>query len=287
MKFACFLVLTANLVATHSFAADQPSLLGEWSGERDRIAKADERPGGLATLVISAQTGRTFAGRLKRANTSGDVEEPLWGAFTAGGRLMMGSDEEGTYLFQLIDGNTLDSCYGETGNFPLSVCATLTRAASSDVSVASPSDCPTTSDSEKVRLATAWLAAFAEADDGAFDEILAPTYAHHFGIGTDSQSATEFKQAVTEWRRAYEGDDYVIEDSIVGGDMAVVRWTRSGTQIGAFRDVGPSATRTTYSGINIFRIECGRVAESWNESDHLGRLISAGTLTKQELGSGK
>jgi hypothetical protein len=52
------------------------------------------RRGGLATLVITEQQGRTFAGRLKRANPTGDEEEPLWGAFTPGARLMMGSDDE-------------------------------------------------------------------------------------------------------------------------------------------------------------------------------------------------
>jgi hypothetical protein len=43
-----------------------------------------------------------------RSNPTGDEEEPLWGAFTPGGKLMMGSDDEGFYIFNLIDQNTLD-----------------------------------------------------------------------------------------------------------------------------------------------------------------------------------
>jgi hypothetical protein len=35
--------------------------------------------------------------------------------------LMMGSDDEGTYIFSLIDQNTLDYCYSETGRSPRSV----------------------------------------------------------------------------------------------------------------------------------------------------------------------
>jgi hypothetical protein len=103
------------------------SLVGTWTGQRDRIAKVEGRRGGLATLVITEQQGNTFVGRLKRANSTGDEEEPLWGAFTPGAKLIMGSDEEGTYIFDLVDQNTLDYCYSETGRSPRSVCARLTR----------------------------------------------------------------------------------------------------------------------------------------------------------------
>ena len=73
--------------------------------------------------------GRCFAdgARLKRSNATGDEEEPLWGAFTPGGKLMMGTDDEGTYTFNPVDTNTLDYCYAETGRSPRAVCARLTR----------------------------------------------------------------------------------------------------------------------------------------------------------------
>jgi hypothetical protein len=117
----------ALLVSTPVFSADAVSLVGTWTGQRDQIAKVEGRRGGLATLVISEQQGNTFVGRLKRANSTGDEEEPLWGAFTPGAKLIMGSDEEGTYIFDLVDQNTLDYCYSETGRSPRSVCARLTR----------------------------------------------------------------------------------------------------------------------------------------------------------------
>jgi len=122
----CSAVLAVSL-ATPVLGADTVSLVGTWVGQRDRIAKVEGRRGGLATLVITEQQGNTFAGRLKRANATGDEEEPLWGAFTPGGRLIMGSDDEGFYIFSLIDQNTLDYCYSETAPSPRTVCARLTR----------------------------------------------------------------------------------------------------------------------------------------------------------------
>ena len=117
----------AALVSERVLSADTSSLVGTWTGQRDRIAKVEGRRGGLATLVITEQQGNTFAGRLKRSNLTGDEEEPLWGAFTPGGQLMMGSDDEGIYMFHLVDQNTLDYCYSEAGPSLRSVCARLTR----------------------------------------------------------------------------------------------------------------------------------------------------------------
>ena len=127
MKAFLYSAVFALLVPMPVLGADTVSLVGTWTGQRDRIAKVEGRRGGLATLVITEQQGNTFAGRLKRTNATGDEEEPLWGAFTPGAKLMMGSDEEGTYMFTLVDQNTLDYCYSETGRSPRTVCARLRR----------------------------------------------------------------------------------------------------------------------------------------------------------------
>jgi hypothetical protein len=126
MKALLCSAVFAVLVSTPVLGEGSVSLVGTWTGQRDRIAKVEGRRGGPATLVITEQQGNTFVGRLKRSNPTGDEEEPLWGAFTPGARLMMGADDEGTYIFSLIDQNTLDYCYSEAGRSPRSVCARLT-----------------------------------------------------------------------------------------------------------------------------------------------------------------
>lgn len=71
------LIITV-LASTPVLGADSVALVGTWTGQRHRIAKTEGRRGGLATLTITEQQGNTFAGRLKRANPTGDEEEPLW-----------------------------------------------------------------------------------------------------------------------------------------------------------------------------------------------------------------
>lgn len=127
MKLLVMSAVLASFFAGQTMAAEKVSLVGIWSGQRERIAKVDGQREGIATLVITEQKGRTFKGHLNRSNKDGDVKEDLWGAFTPGGRLMVGSDEEGIYSFALVNANTLDYCYVEAGNSPRSVCARLSR----------------------------------------------------------------------------------------------------------------------------------------------------------------
>lgn len=127
MRLLLTSAMLASLFAGEVFAAEKVNLVGTWSGQRERISKSDGLREGVATLVITEQKGRTFKGYLNRANKDGDVKEDLWGAFTPGGRLMVGSDEEGIYSFALVNANTLDYCYVEAGNSPRSVCARLSR----------------------------------------------------------------------------------------------------------------------------------------------------------------
>lgn len=125
----CIIIGAVAVASLVSIArAEEPvSLVGTWSGHRERAAKAEGWRDGEATLVITEQKGLTFTGHLKRANATGDIDEPLWGAFTPGGRLIAGADEEGVYSFDLVDTNTLDYCYVEAGASPRAVCARLKR----------------------------------------------------------------------------------------------------------------------------------------------------------------
>src|SRR5947199_5624589 len=50
MKRLIWSLLVATLVSTPAMSADVPSLVGTWTGQRDRIAKVEGRRGGLATL---------------------------------------------------------------------------------------------------------------------------------------------------------------------------------------------------------------------------------------------
>jgi len=127
MRRLMFAALGALALSAPALAAD-PDLVGTWSGPRERIAKDDGLATGIATLVVTAQEGRTFTGALVRDYPDGDdIEESLWGAFTPDGNLIVAADEEGTYALSLVDADTLDYCYVEAGAAARAVCARLVR----------------------------------------------------------------------------------------------------------------------------------------------------------------
>ncbi len=115
------------LLATPVLAQQDLSLVGTWTGQRERMAKDEGYRDGLATLVITEQRGRAFKGYLSRSNRDGDVKEDLWGAFTPNGHLIVGSDEEGFYWFTLVNVDTLDYCYSEAGKTARTTCARVMR----------------------------------------------------------------------------------------------------------------------------------------------------------------
>jgi len=119
-------VLTLSMTAGIA-AAQEISLVGTWTGTRERMARTEGYRSGPATLVITEQQGRAFKGHLTRSNKDGDVKEDLWGAFTPNGHLMVGSDEEGFYWFTLVNTDTLDYCYSEAGSGARTTCARLAR----------------------------------------------------------------------------------------------------------------------------------------------------------------
>jgi steroid delta-isomerase-like uncharacterized protein len=79
--------------------------------------------------------------------------------------------------------------------------------------------------------------------------------------------------------RAAFPDLHVQPDELLDaeGDRVVVRWTASGTHSGdAFLGQPASGRAFSISGIDIIRIEDGRVAEIWQAEDGIGLLKQLG-----------
>lgn len=65
----------------------------------------------------------------------------------------------------------------------------------------------------------------------------------------------------------------VMEDaSVASGDIVAVRWHASGTSQGAFLGVAPTGRPVAYTGLSMYRVEDGRIAEIWETRNTLGIL---------------
>ena len=105
----------------------------------------------------------------------------------------------------------------------------------------------------------------------ACDEVFAEDYVRHDlrpsepvpGPEGQKQIAADFRSAFPDLR--VEVDILVAED-----DYVVGRWTASGTHLGPWGSLEPKSRRITFSAVNIFRFDSGKVSEIWNHRDDLG-----------------
>jgi steroid delta-isomerase-like uncharacterized protein len=108
-------------------------------------------------------------------------------------------------------------------------------------------------------------------------EVFAEDYVRHDLRPNEALPGPAGQKKIADDFRAAFPDLEVAVDLIVGEDDFVVgRWTASGTQLGPWGTLEPTGRRATFSAVNIFRFEDGKVAEIWNHRDDLGLMQQVG-----------
>jgi len=90
------------------------------------------------------------------------------------------------------------------------------------------------------------------------------------------------KQEAANVRGGFPDLESTIEDLIAERDKVVAHWRAQATHRGEYMGIPPSGNRVDFRGISIFRIEGGKIAESWSVSDLLGMMQQLGAV--RELG---
>jgi len=71
----------------------------------------------------------------------------------------------------------------------------------------------------------------------------------------------------------------MVEDMLVAEDKVIVWWTCRGTHRGSFLGLAPTEKVVTFTGINIYRIANGQIAERWANEDGISLYQQLGILT--------
>jgi steroid delta-isomerase-like uncharacterized protein len=139
--------------------------------------------------------------------------------------------------------------------------------------------CQATTEAENEAIALRWHNEAINAGNlDVIDEIVAPGVVYHAGAFPDGQGLEAIKAVVTALFVGFPDTRHTVEQVATDDDLVVTRWQGEGTHLGEFQGYAPTGKRVTFGGINIFRIECGRIAEQWTEVDGLGRLMQLGVL---------
>ena len=116
-------------------------------------------------------------------------------------------------------------------------------------------------------IAAAWFDMCRTGDVTRFADLATDDYVAH-GPGAMGDRST-----FLDWLRwypvAFADQHPIIEDVICSGDRLVVRYTVTSTYRGGYLDLPAEGQQVIETGIIIFRMVDGRVAESWFESNDL------------------
>jgi len=102
---------------------------------------------------------------------------------------------------------------------------------------------------------------------GETEAFLAPKFVSHNTLDVRIVGPREYGGAITDYRAALADLHTTLEDALVDGDRVVVRGTDRGTHRGDFMRFPASGREVTTTWIEIFRMEDGKAAEGWLESD--------------------
>jgi steroid delta-isomerase-like uncharacterized protein len=132
------------------------------------------------------------------------------------------------------------------------------------------------------RIAETWFEMCRTGDTGRLVDLVTDDYVAHGPGGTgDRATLAEW----LEWYPTTFAEQHpAIEDVIAAGDRVVVRYTVRSTYRGGYLDLPPRDQEVRETGIIIFRLAGGRIAETWLEGNdlevaqQLGGRVTSGRL---------
>jgi steroid delta-isomerase-like uncharacterized protein len=86
------------------------------------------------------------------------------------------------------------------------------------------------------------------------------------------------KQEAADFRQGFPDVVSTIEDLIAEEDKVVARWRSRATHQGDYMGTPASGKEVQFTGISIYRIEGGKIAQSWTVEDEFGLMQQIGAI---------
>ena len=112
------------------------------------------------------------------------------------------------------------------------------------------------------------------------DELVAEDYVLHDSSMPEPVRGPDGYREMAEMGAGVIDGDIEADQVISTGDWVVSRWTQRGTHAGEMAGVEPTNQEVEITGIDISRIEDGKLAESWQEVNVLNMLMEIGAIPK-------
>ena len=107
-----------------------------------------------------------------------------------------------------------------------------------------------------------------QGDESAIDRYIAEDAGGNdatFGIGREG-----FRAQWRQWRAAFEGLHFAVEETVAEGDRVVTRWTLTGRQTGPFLGIPATGRTVSVGGMSLDTVRGGVLVAGVDAWDELG-----------------
>jgi steroid delta-isomerase-like uncharacterized protein len=126
------------------------------------------------------------------------------------------------------------------------------------------------SDAENEQRAHQWhLEMVQEGKIDLADEVLTPDVTVHV-VGQDFHGIDQAKQVAQAFKTAFPDVTITHHEVLVQGDRGVIRWSATGTHGGDYFGTPASGNTVSFSGIDWFHFQDGKLSEIWIDYDNAG-----------------
>ena len=111
------------------------------------------------------------------------------------------------------------------------------------------------------------------------DEVYSADYIGHDPDRPTPRTIADLKQGfVGLLGKVFAHPQFSIEQLVAEGDLIAWHWTFRATHQGEIMSIPATAKQITFGGVNIFRLENGKVVKDWVYRDTVGMMRQSGAL---------
>ncbi len=110
------------------------------------------------------------------------------------------------------------------------------------------------------------------------DELMAPDLVEHTPFPSPTPGLAGHKQVLAMFRSAFPDLKVTVDDVFAEGDLTFLRWHGDGTHRGALMNIPPTGKTVQITGMDICKLENGKIKERWAEVNALALMQQLGVI---------
>jgi steroid delta-isomerase-like uncharacterized protein len=116
------------------------------------------------------------------------------------------------------------------------------------------------------------------ADLAATGEVVGADYVRHDPATPGVRGVAGLQQLIATYHQAFPDLQLTVEELLAEGETVAARWSGTGTHRGELMGIPPTGKPTAVSGIGLYRLAGGKIAEEWESWDTLGLMQQLGAV---------